>query len=436
MNTIEVSSISGIPSAKVLSDTGERAYVTLPVVVLAMLDVGRMTFLQVTDFSPHPDSAFALEISPKRLPSEFMVGSKSVEPNEILTIAVTPSKVRYVWKTLASYGEPMTSHDYRDENRCNLAHMCIIVRLNFKIQTYQGGLEGFYGHIHAWERGPDGTDDLWEGEQLDGLMHRLSLRMTSSLYAQLSLRFPIGRYIDKFVASDAATTTQYAVSTSPVVKQSEPMQTQILTENVKKRRLDPRDAVFQQQLTQLPTQNEPYTFADVSGDAQSEEHDSFGARSENSSRTTTKTWRARNTVDFNTLSRIECHSLPKQTEFETKALIADIIPSPEAIFVKPFKRTLKISPFRVLLTKGDEWVTSEALSEQDVCHFFGVEEAEEVIHCMPELIMAMKSLLRKEVGISVKKQVKKLASGHEYSYWAIVSSLNFLADQIPHESQD
>lgn len=131
-----------------------------------------------------------------------------------------------------------------------------------------------------------------------------------------------------------------------------------------------------------------------------------------------------NKVDFATLARVACHSLTVGTSFKTKCQIHAVRPLPRQIFIRPFRRTLKIAPIVIYLTQGTDLVKVELHTEEEKCKFLGLEETEEAIGKIDELSARLERLPGAQVEMGLEKRSMTLDFGYERSYWSTSTRLD------------
>lgn len=131
-----------------------------------------------------------------------------------------------------------------------------------------------------------------------------------------------------------------------------------------------------------------------------------------------------NKVDFATLARVACHSLTVGTIFETNCQIHSVRPPPRQIFIRPFRRTLKIAPIVIYLTQGTDLVKVELHTEEEKCKFLGLEETEEAIGKIDELSTRLGRLPGARAKLRLEKRSMTLDFGYERSYWSTSTSLD------------
>lgn len=130
-----------------------------------------------------------------------------------------------------------------------------------------------------------------------------------------------------------------------------------------------------------------------------------------------------NKVDFATLARVACHSLSVGTSFTTRCQVHDIRPDARQLFIKPFRRTLKIAPIVIYLTQGSDLVKVELHTEEEKCKLLGIDETEEAIDKIEDLCTILEQLPGTEIEIRLEKRIMTLDFGYERSYWSTSTSL-------------
>ncbi|OBA20845.1 hypothetical protein METBIDRAFT_164761 [Metschnikowia bicuspidata var. bicuspidata NRRL YB-4993] len=433
MVDLSVEDISSIPPVGQVSKFPKDTYVHLPVVVLSYTVLERTAILLVTDFTSHPDLGFAKGNLPSFLLQPYTVGNLEVKKNEVIAVGVFIKRARKVWDMLKEFRPQLL-----DSRTWDFLRLCVLALIYFRPQAYRNGLEGYLSTIDVWKgklAGP--VQEALDTDAFASLFKRLAHRMTPELYHQLGLQLPIERLITaKEVELDQPMNTLADISTpnATMSSQDNSMHPGNAEEPPKRRRLDPRAAVYQQQFTQVPEPHleghsdlRPETLENTS----SEEYPEFlpNNRYRGNAAETRSLMGPQGMVEFTKLADLECAYVKDGSCFDTMAKIVEFRPPAELLFVKSFGRTMRITPFTVVIEERDKQVSVYVSSEEDMCRFFDIPEVEVIMNHMLFFHASMNSLLNKKVQIRIERKTKYLVSGASLPYWGVSSSLKTLIQQ-------
>lgn len=101
------------------------------------------------------------------------------------------------------------------------------------------------------------------------------------------------------------------------------------------------------------------------------------------------------------------------------------------MIVKPYKRTIKVSNFKLLLTASNEQLMLEFNEEKDFCRFFRVEEIEEIHDKIPEITAALKQLQDSVDGVTLQVQ-RRVVRFNKFirPYWTCMTDIYQLIAQV------
>lgn len=123
--------------------------------------------------------------------------------------------------------------------------------------------------------------------------------------------------------------------------------------------------------------------------------------------------------------------LNRNLTIEVTGSIIGVIPYGQFI-IKPYNRTVKIARFSLILKHKTNQINLEFLTDDEMCHFFGLIENEDCLDRIKELYERFGSLINHSPPKVLKVKVKfssKLVNDSIYTYWACASTLNeLLAD--------
>lgn len=426
-------SIEELPPPSVIANSDGPRYANLAVVVLAMckLPAWHFGFLLVTDFTKYRQGLYNREKLTSKLDQTFMFGGRPVDKDLIFSVTIPLAKMDQYWENLRSFTPAVDKYNYTSPDRWNLLNEGIVVLVNMRLKTFDDTLEGYIAHLRECSRSRMRNQQfrfLLKNHDFDRFMARLTPWVDHALFHTLKPNFPI----DVFMKEPPPTTSRTIIS-SPGGKR--PGDTSaMITQAPKARKVVAAQAAFQQQFTQTQQAEVP-----PEGSVPREESvlvsgvDSTGEYSDHRLVTSTQMatqlpndqekWLTYlvNEVAFPTIAGIAVNTVPEGTTFETVVRVVSIYPEIERLLIKPFKRTLKVAEFRLLL--GDENMAVEFHQEKEITDFFNVEEIEELLDKTEEVTRMLADLLTKEVTIRVQRRTLGLDFGFQKAYWGCGSNL-------------
>lgn len=415
-------SISELPDPEALR--GKLAYVNLPVVCLALLRRPDMNFgvLMVTDFTEYANSSYAMGSAHPRLPESFSIGKiQALERTKVFAITCLLDKVDAMWDRLCLYSSRMHHYDPLDETRCNFSQEGVIGFINMRVKEYNYSTEGWLSRLHICNR-EQMTKSAFKANlrkyYFGSFMERFLGIVDKSLYDNLLPSFPIDSYRKP---EDLVTTGVKRPSDD------------LITQAPKSRSISAAQITYQQQFTQLPAEEEsddeelPSFAAD---DALPQPSQAPKSQIIPITRPQSKWLRhVVNKLAFPSLCSVSLDEAPGFTTFETTCILKNIIPEVGKLFVRPYKRTIKISPIRlVLVGSRDQKLFAELHSEEDINAFFGFLEVEEVLPKIEETLKALRRLVGLQVKVRLQKRLLDLDFGYQKPYWACRTPLTSLAE--------
>lgn len=96
--------------------------------------------------------------------------------------------------------------------------------------------------------------------------------------------------------------------------------------------------------------------------------------------------------------------------------------------IKPFKRTFKLSNFKLFLIDNDKYLQIE-FSDAELCKFFKITEFEEFLVNYQPIIENLQLLLKHRFTVKVSKRVREF-NGFKNSYWTCTNNIFELTSQI------
>lgn len=134
-----------------------------------------------------------------------------------------------------------------------------------------------------------------------------------------------------------------------------------------------------------------------------------------------------NHVEFATFARIPVHSTDVGTSFITKCRIHSIRPDPAKLFIKPFRRTLKIPSMSLFLVLGRDLVRVELHTDKEKCNFLGLHEPEEAVNNITQLTQYLRKISGSTVEICLEKRLLELDFNCSKLYWTTTTGIRALA---------
>lgn len=481
---MECPDIANLPN--VVEGSSNRIYVSLPVYVLALRKL-KLGIMLVTDFTANNDLVFN-GTSISSLPALFSVGGRPLLKAQVFSISVLATRVSSVWDKMNMQSR-LRHHDMCDDRRCDVLQLGIIAIVNFRVQRYQGRLEGFLGLLVACVRRSEQLEAAFakmHESAFQAFMGRLACYMNLRLYDDISVTFPIELYLDR--AHIERNTRPKPASLTPTLH----------TQASGGQRIHVRDAIYQQQVSQIPSDSQVSKLQGPKHQGPSWNHQAQNHQAQNhspawleSSKDSSQDIRipalhansqlalpppakAQRQVVQTQISIIDpeaAHpakvgepvgyqhstrrpgpeSAPKRygvhrlhrvsafqlcqipvedieihATFEIGADILFISPGPLDIFVKPYGKTMRVSPFEIRLGEA----SVEVLTAAEACTFFGVDEIEMLIHHIHEYSHKLLSLVGLRVKMRVERRISVLANGYERAYWGSQSSMQNLLDSV------
>ncbi|EGW30414.1 uncharacterized protein SPAPADRAFT_63262 [Spathaspora passalidarum NRRL Y-27907] len=117
--------------------------------------------------------------------------------------------------------------------------------------------------------------------------------------------------------------------------------------------------------------------------------------------------------------------------YEIHAKVVGMLPY-KPFIIKPYKRTMKIAPFKLVLKSGENVLLIDLRVEEDLCGFFGICEVEEIYSDIRNVEKKVYKLLHdgKTRRIMVKRRVKHIESDDTmtFAYWTMESTLDKLLE--------
>lgn len=396
-----------------------------PCVVLALCKppTWNFGFLLITDFTKYPSPNYNKSKTMNNLYSSLRLGTlDNISKDLIFTITVAHHQVQEVWEKLKTFNPNISNYSYEDPERWDLTKEGIISIVNMRIKVFENTTEGFLAHLRECSR--TRTKDFlfrrfMKECEFSSFMSRYVKYIDYNLYHTLEPCFPI----DVFMKEPEKP------STLPP-KRGPDTSLPMITQQPKTRKISAAQVAFRQLISQPEESTEEATQSSWAGNSQ----DLGFTPTQKPHRTLhldpsqgMERWLTymMNTIHFPDIVSIALNAIPDHTSFETTARILCIRPPPESIFLKPFKRTLKIAEFSLVLgadaTAGN--LVVEFHHESEITSFFGVEEIEELLDVIDGLTDELVALQSNEVTVRIQKRTACLDFGFKKAYWGCGSRL-------------
>lgn len=430
------SSISELPLPEFFGTSNKFTYVNLPVVCLALLrrPEWNFGFMLVTDFTEYFHNPYAVGRSPESLPESFSLGNIfALELSKVFAITVPRDKMDLYWRDLCLYSPRMRNYDPQDEKRCNFAQEGIIAMINMRVKLYSMMTEGWLTRIQICNR-TEMKKSAFKAHlkkfHFGGFMTRFLKHVDKTLYDTILPSFPIDSYLKpEDIASNGAGGVKRPYD-------------ELITQAPKSRSISAAQITFKQQFTQRPAESPeeeeeelPSFGLDHANETQNTNHDNVSSQRP----AVRNKWLnySVSRVSFSTISSMSMHDTPEVTMFETTCVLANILPEIDLLFVRPYKRTMKIPPIKLTLTGSkNERIFAELHTESEINKFFGVQEVEEVIPNIERISNKLRQLTGLQIKIRLQKALLNLDFGYQKEYWACRTQLQDLGDVWNYSTQN
>lgn len=390
--------------------------VTLPVMVLAMVKQPNwgFGFLLVTDFTDFENSTYNRKIAvPSSLPDTFTVGGRVLRRSQIFSILLKAALLDGYWQALLRFSPRMRAYNYMDERLGVIAQEGVVAMVSFRVKSYRGTIEGFMSHLHVATRAVLGSRSLaaeFSGQGLDTFMRRYMDYIDADLYDRLVAVFPIEKYMRRPMKRERQIGTEQDNGSKDGNQNGREEENQ--NGNFTDHATANNAAGIEQGKAQVKEkstdrENSPH----LSGVRPVFAHPSHGSMP-------FLHWRALLPAD-----------IALGTSIQTSGFLQSLDPH---VFVKPFRRTLKLAPLRFTLTANSTLRACayvEILSDAEWCAFLGISEIEETIENVLKLTSRLESMKGRILLLVVERRLVSLSHGYSRPYWGLASSLEDLTKQ-------
>lgn len=379
----------------------------------------------ITDFTDNFENPFVAGSLPQKVPDTFSIGNiYSLELSKVFPVTVPGKKVEYFWDELCKFSPRMKQYSPYDDTRCNFAQEGVVCSLNMRVKEYALRIEGWLMHLQVCNRAElkkPVFKKFLQGNGFGSFVTRFLQFVDEPLYNRLLPNFPIDAYLN---LSDIGKRPERTTTQTSVESNKRP-DDGIITQAPKSRKISAAQVTFQQQFTQAPVEipidedDEPSSLK--VGDSQVSSDVSNPSQGK---------WLkyAVNQVPFSVFVDIPFQEVPEFTSFETTCVLFKIIPDTKLLFIRPYKRTMKVAEFKLVLKGLDgQLAFAEFHHEREIKKFFGVDEVEELIPRMEDVSNQLDAL----IGLTLKPRLQMalldLDFGYQKPYWVCRSSLDELS---------
>lgn len=430
-------SISNLPNADRISSIDPIRYkITLPVYCLSLFKSPTWKpnapgILYVTDFTSNEETAFYRSVLPQNVSINFQI-EKPVDSNKVLSIGVPSHLMEKVSNELSRTNTSMKDYNFNSPDNCQFESEGIFARVVFILKLYRGCIEGSLVTLATLDR--DNIPVFYsEDKKLDNLVSRYMEYSSTEILESISSHFPIKNWgsMDDYKRlfepeMEAGLSKTYNGPPSKV--QKVPNGVSLAFHQHKS---------FDDTQKPITTSTQPYGSDDVPSslynNTQISPNLDFKANSFDDYLVN------RVTVDQLLKIPLSLADIKKGTTFEVDAYIKGILPY-DRFVVKPFKRTLKVTPFKLILSDN---LPNSALSatnslilefntEEEICRFLHVSEVEEIYDNIKETEWAVDKLLSTTSnikGLRIKRSLSTVDKGFLRPYWTCSNNLNDLINQ-------
>lgn len=415
-----INSISSFPSIDEITERREKIKVDLPVYCLSLFKSTTLKdnapgVLYITDFTTYENTVFNTVIL-KYLPSvEFYLNDdEALEPSKVFSVNVPVNMMRETCEDLYKVREEMKAYDFQNSDKCNFEKEGIFARAEFILKPYRSSIEGYLISLKIL-RGENFAKWYFQDEKLKRLIERFVTLCPASVKANASKHFPLDQFIPRST-SKRSKSGAYIRDFAPAVEQEKPRKRQNVLEGA--------NLMFQQHPSRDDTQRPLSSVSQVKSrdvDISMSSYDQFLIEK---------------------ISLAEALSIPvtskdmkKEYQFEVEGFILGILPH-ESFIIKPFKRTLKVATFKLIITDElrenysiNQTLCLEFNNDNDICRFFDIHEVEELIDKINYVNKSLQILISKRSRLTkfrIKRAYANMGNNILRPYWTSMCTLNSL----------
>lgn len=450
--------------------------VKLPVVVLGMVRNPNwgFGFLLVTDFTDLHCSLYNRNVSvPVSLRQDISVGGKKLRDSQIMSISIKADALDGIWNSLAGFSPKLAAYNYTDENLGMFPSEGVIANVSFRAKTFRGCVDGLLSYVRVATRATLGLPSIAKefDAKLGNLMLRYAEYMDPPLYNRLLPVFPVEKYMRypgaKRVKTDygvelraqmeraraqverrpqpaaprssrtggtsALPPASRAPPTAPtapaLAPASGPSSAPPATGKPLTARAPQSSSSAPAPAAAVPTVVAPASSRSPATEAAGEPMHRSASLAPPAPSTLSLTARG-HTADapFASWCALEPAVVAEGARFRVRARIASLDPDGR-VFVKPFRRTLKLAPLRLVMTDQSSLSSracAEISLESEWCAFLAMDEIEESLAQLLHLSALIQLLPGRDVLLVVERRLFSFDFGYSRPYWGLVSTLNDL----------
>lgn len=422
-------SISSLPSTeKIASNEPLKFKITLPVYCLSLFKsptwkLNAPGILYVTDFTTNENTTVHKNVLPQNVDINFFI-NKHVKSDKVLSIGVPAHLMDKVSRELSRTNLAMQDYNFSAPDNCQFEQEGAFARVVFILKLYRGAIEGSLIALVTLDK--DNIPIFYEEDpRLDKLVSRYIEYSSPTIMNNIAPHFPI----ESFKSASNKRSSEEE-SKAPFLSNLPPSKVQKVPNGI--------NLAFHQH-TNFDDSQRPIT------STQQYSSDDVPPSSFHSTQVTQGSGFVPASFDDFLVNRVTVdqvlklpmtpEEIKKGTVFEVDAYMKGMIPY-DTFIVKPFRRTLKVTPFKLVLSDN---LPNSALSavnslvlefntEQEICNFLLVGEIEEVydrivhIETMVQKLISSTSIVK---NLKIKRTVT-LVDKFLRPYWTCSNTLNDL----------
>lgn len=424
-------SLSDLPDTHLIATVDPIKYkISLPVYCLSLFKSPTWKpnapgILYVTDFTTNEETAFNRNVLPQNVSINFQI-EKPIDSDKILSIGVPSHLMDKVWNELSRTNTNMKDYNFNNPGNCQFESEGIFARVVFILKLYRGGIEGSLVSLITLDK--DNIPVFYsEDKKLEALASRYLEYSGPEVVNSIVPHFPIKSLTNgheyKRPFEHMNTRSIQSSNEPPSKLQKVPNGVNLAFHQHKS---------FDDTQKPITTSTQPYSSDDVPS--------SLYCNTQTSQNLDLKT----NSFDDFLVNKVTVDQLLKVplnladirrgTTFEVDAYIKGILPF-DRFAIKPFKRTLKVAPFKLILSdnlpnsalSANNTLILEFNTEEEICHFLLINEVEEMYDNIKKIELSMDKLLSVTStirGLRIKRSLIAVDKGFLRPYWTCSNNLN------------
>lgn len=475
MDDIEsIQSLSHLPLPDTIDFEGPEHYkIILPVYCLSFFKSHRWkpsgpAFLVFTDFTPVPHSAIGHNLLSSRIPIDYPLENEYVPLDKfrLFSSSVPAFKCFSVIKEFRSFKNPITN-DFLDEDTCKLEGRGIFINLSMTLKTYQGKIESNFNSLTLLS--DENIDDLYPVSSprrriLINLLKNFKFTAKRDIFYEACKVLSIDSIIGLDIKPDISTLRQRSAEDSIERDNRQRVQkrsngTNLLfqqhtssEESVQREEPEPPQKVqkrphgmnllFQQHISNDDTQRPISLQSQTQNTSQSDFTRSLQRNSQVNANLEEFDQFLVNKIDISQLISMapKWEDLKKARVFEVDLYVKGVLPM-HPFIVKPFKRTLKVAPFKLVVnddTCGSE-IFLEFQTTQEICDFLGVAEEEQILQEYDYISAMFEKIIQNPLklftGVKIQSSFDTIRPNLVRPYWTCTTSMQEMLKSKPHRNQ-